>query len=100
MDTEPIAVALKFGFLAVLYLFLLWVARSAFREMRMTSAPAPEATGIHPIGPGWRARARGALRPVRWHLDRPLLGRRRANRGPLRLRGSRPRVFARGQLLR
>jgi hypothetical protein len=30
---EPIAVALKFGFLAVLYLFLLWVARSAARDL-------------------------------------------------------------------
>ena len=28
MDTEPIAVGLKFGFLAVLYLFLFWVGRS------------------------------------------------------------------------
>src|SRR5438093_147160 len=58
MDTEPIAVALKFGFLAVLYLFLLWVARSALRELRTTSkGPAPEATGFHPIGPGGRAAA-------------------------------------------
>jgi FHA domain len=31
---EPLAVALKFGFLAVLYLFLLWVARSGLRELR------------------------------------------------------------------
>ncbi len=30
---EPLAVALKFGFLAVLYLFLLWVARSALKDM-------------------------------------------------------------------
>jgi FHA domain len=60
MDTEPIAVALKFGFLAVLYLFLLWVARSAYKELRRTSAPAPEATGIHPIGPGGRAAATDA----------------------------------------
>jgi hypothetical protein len=30
---EPLAVALKFGFLAVLYLFLLWVARSARRDL-------------------------------------------------------------------
>ena len=30
---EPLAVALKFGFLAVLYLFLLWVSRSALRDM-------------------------------------------------------------------
>ena len=44
---EPVSVALKFGFLAVLYLFLLWVAWSALRDMRrgepgqMRSAPAP-----------------------------------------------------------
>ena len=33
MDDDPIAVALKFGFLAVLYLFLLWVSRSALRDL-------------------------------------------------------------------
>ena len=60
MDTEPVAVALKFGFLAVLYLFLFWVARSAFKELRRTTAPAPEATGFHPIGPGGRAAATDA----------------------------------------
>jgi hypothetical protein len=60
VDTEPIAVALKFGFLAVLYLFLLWVARSAYRELRRTTAPAPEATGVHPIGPGGRPAATDA----------------------------------------
>jgi hypothetical protein len=54
MDTDPVAVALKFGFLIVLYLFLLWVARSALKEVRSTGAPAPEATGFHPIGPGGR----------------------------------------------
>ncbi len=30
---DPVSVALKFGFLAVLYLFLLWVARSARRDL-------------------------------------------------------------------
>jgi hypothetical protein len=60
MDTEPIAVALKFGFLAVLYLFLFWVSRSALRELRQTAAPAPEATGFHPIGAGGRAPATDA----------------------------------------
>ena len=30
---EPLAVALKFGFLAVLYLFLLWIARSSMRDL-------------------------------------------------------------------
>jgi hypothetical protein len=61
VDTEPIAVALKFGFLAVLYLFLLWVSRSALRELRQTTAPAPEATGFHTAtGPGGRAAATDA----------------------------------------
>jgi hypothetical protein len=52
----PVSVALKFGFLIVLYLFLLWVARSALRDLRGgASAPAPsggaalvpDATGLH-----------------------------------------------------
>ncbi len=61
MDTDPIAVALKFGFLAVLYLFLFWVSRSALRELRRTTAPAPEATGFHQVsGPGGRAAATDA----------------------------------------
>src|SRR4051794_37884908 len=37
---EPLAVALKFGFLAVLYLFLLWVARSASRDLSRYEAAA------------------------------------------------------------
>jgi hypothetical protein len=45
---DPISVALKFGFLAVLYLFLLFVARSALKDLRRTVAPAPDATGFHP----------------------------------------------------
>jgi hypothetical protein len=60
MDTEPIAVALKFGFLAVLYLFLLWVSRSALKELRTSTAPAPETTGFHGLGPGGRAAATDA----------------------------------------
>jgi hypothetical protein len=51
-DTEPIAVALKFGFLAVLYLFLLVIARSALRELRATGAPAPDHTGFHAVSSG------------------------------------------------
>ncbi len=62
MDTEPIAVGLKFGFLAVLYLFLFWVSRSAWRELRRTTAPAPEATGFHEqTGPGGRSAATDAF---------------------------------------
>jgi hypothetical protein len=37
---EPLAAALKFGFLAVLYLFLLWVARSASRDVARAGDPA------------------------------------------------------------
>jgi hypothetical protein len=54
VELDPVAVALKFGFLAVLYLFLLWVARSALRDLRSTGAAAvpdyDEATGMHPAG--------------------------------------------------
>ncbi len=49
MDYEPISVALKFGFLAVLYLFLLFIARSSLKDLRRTTAPAPDATGFHAV---------------------------------------------------
>jgi pSer/pThr/pTyr-binding forkhead associated (FHA) protein len=55
---EPLAVALKFGFLAVLYLFLLWIARSSMRDLARfeTAAPAAEP----PEAPG-SSRRRSAL---------------------------------------
>jgi hypothetical protein len=56
---DPISVALKFGFLAVLYLFLLVIARSAFKDLRRTASPAPEATGFH-SGPVFADAPRGA----------------------------------------
>jgi hypothetical protein len=55
----PVSVALKFGFIAVIYLFVLWVARSARRDLRGaggsraragdTGAEAipPDATGLY-----------------------------------------------------
>jgi pSer/pThr/pTyr-binding forkhead associated (FHA) protein len=42
---EPVSVALKFGFLAVLYLFLLWVARSARRDLGPRTQPGSHAGG-------------------------------------------------------
>ena len=67
MELDPIAVALKFGFLAVLYLFLLWVARSALKDLRGESqdvylgpsADFEDATGMYtasapPLRPGVR----------------------------------------------
>src|SRR4051794_27400101 len=37
---DPIAIMLKFGFLALLYLFLLWVARSALKDVSGGQATA------------------------------------------------------------
>jgi hypothetical protein len=37
--TEPLSVALQFGFLAVLYLFLVWIARSALKDLRRSAEP-------------------------------------------------------------
>jgi FHA domain-containing protein len=42
---EPVSVGLQFGFLAVLYLFLLWVSRSALRDLRRSTGPRPSAAG-------------------------------------------------------
>ncbi len=70
----PVSVALKFGFLAVLYLFLLWIARSARRDLRgarageeRAAAPAPDATGMY------SASALGAARPGGSSLHSPRL---------------------------
>jgi hypothetical protein len=58
---EPLAVALKFGFLLVLYLFLLWVVRSAMRDLsRYERAPAAE-----PVEPPSRRREESALPNLR-----------------------------------
>jgi hypothetical protein len=68
MAYDPISVALKFGFLAVLYLFLLVIARSAIKDLRRTVSPAPDATGFHAAqgysesprgGDGWLVVERG-----------------------------------------
>jgi hypothetical protein len=54
---EPVSVGLKFAFLAILYLFLLWVSRSALKDLRrgafgggrrLHEPPPSDATGMHP----------------------------------------------------
>ena len=71
MALDPIAVLLKFGFLAVLYLFLLWIARSAMKDLRRANDPrghgrvapagvasfggASQATGLYSATGGDRA---------------------------------------------
>ena len=54
MDADPAAVALKFAFLGVLYLFLLVIARSALKDLRGSRAVAggEEGTGMHAIAGG------------------------------------------------
>jgi hypothetical protein len=50
MVLEPASVALKFGFLIVLYLFLLWIARSALKDLRSPArsiAARDEGTAMH-----------------------------------------------------
>jgi hypothetical protein len=48
MDGDPLGVALKFGFLAVLYLFLFLIARSALKDLRRGGEAAPaDGTGMH-----------------------------------------------------
>jgi hypothetical protein len=53
---DPVAVALKFGFIAVLYLFLLWMARSALKDLRSTAGGThidiEDATGMHVASAG------------------------------------------------
>jgi hypothetical protein len=59
---DPASVALKFAFLAVLYLFLLWISRNALKDLRRTTVQtsagayvppaAAEATGIQPLEGG------------------------------------------------
>jgi len=59
LSLQPVSVALKFGFVAVMYLFLLWVSRSALHDLRRPDgptayAPAGDATGFHPASGGPR----------------------------------------------
>lgn len=63
---QPVSVGLRFGFLAVLYLFLMWVAWSAVRDLRRSrggpapagrpgtagAGPAPDETGMYDAAAG------------------------------------------------
>jgi hypothetical protein len=75
MELDPVAVALKFGFLLVLYLFLLWVARSAMRDLRqggagasaVPSADYEDATGMHVASAGLGGDGRAGTPKLRVH---------------------------------
>ena len=61
VQLAPVSVALKFGFLAVLYLFLMWVAVSSLFDLRRGPGGAAEgaarvpadATGMYPASAGF-----------------------------------------------
>jgi pSer/pThr/pTyr-binding forkhead associated (FHA) protein len=68
--TEPISVGLQAGFIAVLYLFLLWIVRSALKDLRtpprraVATVPVDittDATGLHSASQA--PRATDALEP-------------------------------------
>jgi hypothetical protein len=72
---DPVAVALKFGFIAVLYLFLLWMARSALKDLRAVAPAGPgyddgqppaggydDGTGLHSAASGLAPGVDGAPR--------------------------------------
>ena len=114
---EPVSVGLKFGFLAVLYLFLMWVAWSALRDLRRGRGSASirarrprqydDATGMYAAAAGPRPspidgfeprllveRAAGhesgtRLRPVGRRYARPRR-RRDPARGSVRVLAPRP----------
>ncbi|HEX4807158.1 MAG TPA: FHA domain-containing protein [Conexibacter sp.] len=81
---EPASVALKLAFLAVIYLFLLWVVRSSWKDLRGTrpdaghpvasAAPPPaseaDATGLHRAGEPVLGRGAAADGEPRLVVDR------------------------------
>ena len=68
MSLQPVSVALKFGFIAVIYLFLLWVVRSAWHDLRgpapSTYPPPADATGLLSASQGSRPATGDAPRLV------------------------------------
>jgi len=74
VSLDPVSVVLQFGFLAVLYLFLLWVARSALRDLRRSdprsaaaaaaTPPPADATGFYRATDGALSRDDGDARLV------------------------------------
>jgi hypothetical protein len=61
---DPIAVLLKFGFLAVLFLFLLWVSRSALRDVAGRRDYALDDTGPSAKPRNGHMDLRSGVRPI------------------------------------
>jgi hypothetical protein len=68
---EPVSFVMQVAFVAVVYLFLLWVARSALKDLRGTTreqqvAPAGEATSLHALS----GSGNGSVAEARLVVDR------------------------------
>jgi FHA domain len=59
---DPVVVALKFGFLAILYLFLLWIARSSLKDLSRAGGGTAAAEPVEPHSPRRREQALPNLR--------------------------------------
>jgi len=70
---DPLAVALKFGFLAVLYLFLLWVARSARRDLAGSAHPEASVVMERPAGVAGDGHRQGVAAQLRAGVEPQLV---------------------------
>jgi hypothetical protein len=71
VQLDPVAVALKFAFLIVLYLFLLWMARSALKDLRRSPGEAQRPAAGMDDATGFYAASEGLGGPGQDNADRP-----------------------------
>jgi len=60
---EPASIALKFGFVAVLFLFLLWVSRSAMQDLKRIPGAGGGSVWVDPSPPSSETGLHSAVSP-------------------------------------
>ena len=65
---DPVVVALKFGFLAILFLFLLWITRSAMKDLSRTGGGTATAAA-DPVDRAGGRRRESAMPDLRAGVD-------------------------------
>jgi hypothetical protein len=65
---DPVVVALKFGFLAILFLFLLWITRSAMKDLSRTGG-GTAAAAADPVDRAGGRRRESAMPDLRAGVD-------------------------------
>lgn len=81
MTLDPVSVVLKYGFIIVLYLFLMWVARSALKDLRR-GAQTPAMYAGPPAGGGETSMHAAAGRSSLANLDPRLVVERAPGHTP------------------